>query len=365
MALVAALVVLLFELLAGAIGGSIATLLLLAIIAAGSWLAFIEERLLLDPVLPAAAALLAFAAATPVLLLWTDRERRFIRGAFGRYLSPELVGRLARNPDALSLGGEIRELTVLFSDIRNFTTLSEGLAPDALTSLLNDFLTPATDVLLGAEATLDKYIGDAIMAFWNAPLDIAGHPRKACLGALEMIAALNRLNARSGRSLSIGIGLNSGPCCVGNFGSSRRFNYSALGDAVNVASRVEGLTKQYHVPILVAEPTRRAAGDLAFLEADRVRVVGRSEPLPVHVLLGDAAYGQSGPFLALEAVHLRLLAAYRALDFEAAETALASTRALAPPSLAGLYDVYGERLATMRRDPPPVDWDGVFTAREK
>jgi adenylate cyclase len=361
----AGLIVLGFEVLTGAIASSLATALLIAAAAAGSWWAFVSGHLLLDPILPALAAALVFALTTPVLLLWTDREKRFIRAAFSRYLSPELVGRLAENPAALQLGGEMRDLTVLFADIRNFTPLSESLTPAALTTLLNGFLTPATDVLLGAEATIDKYIGDAIMAFWSAPLEIADHRRKACLGALAMLEALDTLGAHSGAKLTVGVGLNAGPCCVGNFGSARRFNYSAIGDSVNVASRVEGLTKQYKVPILVTEAVRAGAADLAFVEIDAVRVVGRHEPLVLFALLGDAAVAQSPEFNRFAAAQATFLAAHRALDFPAAESALAAVQAAAPQRLAGLFALYGERLAAMRATPPAAGWDGVFEAKQK
>jgi adenylate cyclase len=255
-ALLFGILVITLEALTGAGLSSFGTMLLLAIATGASWTAFRYQHLLLDPILPSAAALLVFVFATPVALLWTDREKRFIRSAFSRYLSPELVGRLADNPQALQLGGELRELTVLFSDIRGFTSLSEHLGPGELTALLNNFLTPATDVLLASEATIDKYIGDAIMAFWNAPLQIDDHRRKACLGALRMVEGLSELNRQTGLTLRVGIGLNTGECCVGNLGSAQRFSYSAIGDAVNVSSRVEGMTKQYKVAILVTEATR-------------------------------------------------------------------------------------------------------------
>jgi adenylate cyclase len=359
------LIVLTLEATTGAVVSTFGTAILIAAAAAGSWWAFRDQRMLLDPILPGATPLLVFALTTPVSLLWTDREKRFIRDAFSHYLSPELVGRLADNPSALRLGGEIRELTVLFSDIRGFTSLSEDMAPDELTNLLNRLLTPTTDVLLRAEATIDKYIGDAIMAFWNAPLDIADHARKACLAALAMQDALAALNRESGRELRLGIGLNTGPCCVGNLGSAQRFSYSAIGDNVNVASRVEGLTKQYHVPILVTEETRSAAGDLAFLEADLVQVVGRSKPLALYVLLGDAAHAATPAFAALTATHRGLVEAYRGCCWDAAQKALDELQRLAPAALAGLYDVYAERIAALRSDPPPADWDGVFVARQK
>ncbi|MFC6486436.1 CHASE2 domain-containing protein [Nitratireductor sp. GCM10026969] len=365
LALLFGLVILGVEWRAGALVSSLAAVALLAAAVGLSWLSFSRGHLLISPILPGGAVLGVFAVTMPVLLLMTDREKRFIRGAFGRYLSPSLVGRLANNPGTLRLGGEMRDLTVLFSDIRGFTSLSENLDPDALTRLLNDFLTPATDVLLESEATIDKYIGDAIMAFWNAPLDIADHPRKACLAALHMLDAVEALNRRSGHGLTVGIGLHTGPCCVGNLGSAQRFSYSAIGDSVNLASRVEGLTKQYGVTILVTEETRRGAADLAFVEADLVRVVGRKEPVPLHVLVGDAAQAHTPAFEAFAAAHGRFLAHYRRAEVDAAEAALAHTRRAAPVSLNKLYDFYARRLSAMRQDPPGADWDGVFVAEQK
>ena len=364
-AIVFGLVVMALEGWTGAVASSLGTAILVTIAVFVSWWAFKDQRLLIDPILPSAAAAVVFAFATPVLLLWTDREKRFIRAAFGRYLSPELVGRLADNPQDLKLGGELRELTVLFSDIRGFTSLSENLAPTELTALLNNFLTPATDVLLGSEATIDKYIGDAIMAFWNAPVPIEDHRRKACLGALRVVEVLADLNRRNGSGMKVGIGLNTGDCCVGNLGSAQRFSYSAIGDAVNVASRVEGLTKQYKLTILVTEATRLGAEDLAFLEADLVRVVGRAEPMPIHALLGDNAHAKSAGFAELARLHTEFLRRYRAVEYEAAEQLLAELVTTAPAELRDFYDIYVERLAVMRASPPQLPWDGVFTARQK
>jgi adenylate cyclase len=348
-----------------AVRSAIAAIVLVGVAVAVSWFGFSQYRLLLDPLLPAAAVAMVFIVTMPLLLLLTDREQQFVRGAFGRYLSPQLVERLGDNPEALKLGGELRDLTILFSDIRGFTGLSENLPPTALTELLNGFLTPMTDVLLRSDATIDKYMGDAIMAFWNAPLEIAEHPRKACLAALAMLASLEALNRQRSAPLRIGIGLNTGPACVGNLGSAQRFSYSAIGDSVNLASRVEGLTKSYGVTILVTDATRAAAPDLAFLEVDLVRVVGRAEPVPVHTLLGDATEAQSGAFQQLAAAHGRLVAAYRSVDLAAAEAALAEARAFGGDSLAELYQLYADRLDAMRLEPPAAGWDGVFTARQK
>lgn len=349
----------------GALVTSGMALVLIAIAFATSWWAFAGQRLLLDALLPGLAVALSFLVTTPILLLMSDRERAFVRGAFGRYLSPTLVERLSANPQALVLGGEERELTVLFSDIRGFTSMSEKMNPTELTALLNGFLTPMTDILLASEGTIDKYMGDAIMCFWNAPLDIAEHQRKACLAALRMVDTLHTLNEGREKPLKVGIGLNSAPCCVGNLGSAQRFSYSAIGDGVNLASRVEGLTKGYGVSILVTEPTRAAAGELAFLEVDLVRVVGRAEPVPIHTLVGDASVAATVAFKSLAADHAELIAAYRTADPDRAEAALARARAHGSADVAKLYDMYEERIAELRTHPPAPGWDGVFTATSK
>ncbi len=349
----------------GALVTSGVALVLIAIAFGASWWAFSGQRLLLDPLLPGVAVALSFLVTTPILLLMSDRERAFVRGAFGRYLSPTLVERLSANPQALVLGGEERELTVLFSDIRGFTSMSEKMNPTELTALLNGFLTPMTDILLASEGTIDKYMGDAIMCFWNAPLDIAQHERKACLAALRMVDSLVELNRGREKLLKVGIGLNSAPCCVGNLGSAQRFSYSAIGDGVNLASRVEGLTKAYGVSVLVTEPTRQAAGDLAFLEVDLVRVVGRADAVPIHTLVGDDTMAKSEAFRALATDHAELIAAYRAADTDRAESALAKARGHGSEDVAKLYDIYEDRIAEMRADPPLPGWDGVFTAKSK
>ena len=336
---------------------------LVAISAAGAWIAFVQWRLLLDPILPSVSVLSVYLTATALLLLLTDRERQFVRRAFGQYLAPALVERLADNPSALALGGETRELTVLFCDIRHFTALSESLDPQELTKLLNRFFTPMTDILLRSGATIDKYVGDQIMAFWNAPLVTPDHPRRACLAVLEMIEALADLNAREAEQIDVGIGLNTGLCCVGNLGSEQRFSYSAIGDAVNVAARVEGLTKQLKIASLLTENTARRVPDLPIMEVDLVCVVGRREPLAIFTVLPeDSIRGRDlGSFAT---AHSCMLAAYRSGDFPEAERRLAELRSDPPPVMVHLYGVYAERLSMLRRHPPD-DWDGVFRALEK
>ena len=344
---------------------SLAFALLLGGVFGLAWWAYTRHAWLLDP-LPALLCLLAvFVSMMPTLLFVGNREKRFVRSAFSRYLSPALVERLSHDAQALQLGGETRQITVLFSDIRGFTALSENLSPDALTTLLNDFLTPMTDVLLAHEATIDKYIGDAIMAFWNAPVDIAAHPRKACLAALGMAAAVDALNRERGSALRIGVGLNMGEACVGNLGSQQRFSYSAIGDTVNLASRVESLTKYYGVTLMVTDAVRAEAAELAYVEVDRVRVVGRNEPVQLFALLGDAQLAQQAEFAALAQAHAQVLALYRSGDFCAALNALQVLRMQSSAaSLAGLHALYVQRLEQLIIH-PPTQWDGIFTATSK
>jgi len=363
-ALLSLFVLLLAPYLAPSAGAFVAVLV--AAFAGGiSWFAFSEYRLLIDPILPAASVGATHVAATAVLLIVTERERRFVKTAFSRYLAPALVQRLADEPERLALGGETRELTILFSDIRGFTSLSEGLDPQELTRLLNDFLTPMTDILLAEDATVDKYIGDAIMAFWNAPLDVEEHPRRACVAALTMLRQLEELNAETGRAIEIGIGLNTGPCCVGNLGSRTRFNYSAIGDAVNIAARLEGLCKQFALPLVISQETAAGASDMMLLPVDKVRVVGRAEPLRLFTILDERDVADRAAYEALRAAHRKMLDLYVGGETEAALAALSELRGMAPARLSGLLDVYSERLAAFRAEPPPAGWDGVFTASQK
>jgi adenylate cyclase len=332
---------------------------------AGGWLAFAHHQLLLSPMLPAQCTLLAYGVGSGVRLLLSESERRFIRSAFSHYLAPSMVQQLMDNPQALILGGENREITLLFCDIRSFTGISERLGPIELTHFLNDFLTPMTDILMRNGATIDKYMGDAIMAFWNAPLETAEHRRRACRSVVEMEAALAVFNQTQPRPVAIGIGVNTGICCVGNLGSRQRFDYSAIGDPVNVASRAEGMTKQYGLTNLVTDSTAEGAAGLAVLEVDRVRVYGRDKPTPVFTVLGDEAYARGEDFQEVKRIHERFLSRYRARDFEAAAHDLDILSQTAPAALKGLYEVFAERLAAYRLAPPPADWDGTYSATSK
>ena len=331
--------------------------------------------------LPLVNPVIALAAMTLCLLLYrygfVDYQRRRIQSAFRHYLAPDLVTALAAHPERLQLGGETRVLTLLFSDIRGFTSIAEQFKtnPHGLSQLINKgFLSPMTSLIMARKGTIDKYMGDCIMAFWNAPLDDALHAGRACESALAMVGALDRINTdlaaeaeRDGRlflRLNIGIGLNTGECVVGNMGSDERFAYTAIGDAVNLASRLEGQTKAYHVPIILGEATRQAAPDWAALELDLIAVVGKVEPVHIYALIGDAARARSPEFVAHVEDHDHMLACYRARDWEGARAALAACRSR-DQALDQFYELYEQRLDRYAANPPDADWAGVFVAESK
>lgn len=369
------LLVIAFAWRASAMAGLLIVVIAVTAAIGGSWYAFRHYGFLLDPLYPSGVALVLFMGGTLINFLRTEREKRYVRGAFSRYLSPVLVDQLSQHPERLKLGGEIRELTLMFTDIRGFTKMSEGLDPESLTKVINSFLTPMTTVIQNCQGTIDKYIGDCIMAFWNAPIDVENHGKQAIKAALEMRQELVRLNARFKQEaaakgttpveIRTGIGLNSGLCCVGNLGSEQTFNYSALGDTVNIASRLEALSPAYGVDLVIGEETAQAAPDYAQLELDLVRVKGKLIPIRIFTALGDETTAASPEFKALKDRHDALLAAYRRQDWDAAEAAIAECRPLAPAYMRGFYDVYAERIAEFRAEPPPADWDGVYVATSK
>jgi adenylate cyclase len=336
----------------GARGGAIGGLLGLATVLAGSWLAYRGAGLLIDPVMPAVTVGAVYMAGTLVRFLGTERERAQIRGAFSRYMAPALVEQLAADPSRLRLGGETRDVSILFLDVRGFTSLSEGMDAQALTRFVNRLFTPLSDVILSHRGTIDKYMGDAVMAFWNAPLDDPEHARNAARAALAMLAELERLNTRwaeearaKGRAFSpvaVGIGIDTGECVVGNLGSEQRFDYSVIGDHVNLASRLEGLTKTYRVGIIVGEQTAAALGGMALIEIGAVPVRGKAQPVRIHALLGDEQRAAEPAFRRLAEAHAELTAAERAGDDEVHATALARCRAEAYPGLEGLYEALAQ-----------------------
>lgn len=279
-----------------------------------SWFAFSSSGLLLDPVFPMLATALIYIAMTVFLFAFADREKRFVRDAFKHYLAPELINRLQDDPKSLKLGGELKELSMMFMDIRGFTAISEKLSPTQLVDFLNILLSPLSDIIQMREGTIDKYIGDSIMAFWNAPLKVKDHPQKACIAALEMVSKLEHMNAENAfgfkakqlSDVTIGIGINTGVGCVGNLGSKSRFDYSVIGDMVNVASRIESTTKLASYPILISSSTAKECSNFAILWAGNLTLKGKSEKQDIYALIGDEEYAISHAFEALKIAHLEL-----------------------------------------------------------
>jgi adenylate cyclase len=464
------------------------------VVVLGAWYSYDLYGWMFDPVVPSLMLLLVALTTEGISFLKAETQRRQVRHAFAYYLAPELVDELANHPERLRLGGEQRTMSIMFCDVRGFTLLSERFKddPQGLTQIINQFLTAMTDVVLRHKGTIDKYIGDCIMAFWNAPVEDAEHATHACLAALEMRKALEGVNAelqgrgagagsdslqraaergiakaqygvgkcyrdgtgvkrdpataaiwfeRAARqgyapaqrniglryvhgdgvsrdpgeavfwltlaleqggmtgfereleelrrgldkeraqaietrlrtwvpkperggalTLDIGVGIASGDCVVGNMGSQQRFDYSVLGDSVNLASRLEGQSKTYGVPIIVAEATRALAPQLAFLELDLIAVKGKEEAVRIFALLGSSA--EAGEFVELTARHQRFLVAYRAQCWDEARRLAAECRSL-DARLADLYDMYETRIYGLELAPPGADWNGVFTAQNK
>lgn len=349
------------------------------VIAGASWYLFTEQRLLIDPTFPLVSSFFIYIVLVFTNYISEQAQRRRIRSAFGQYLSPALVERLAKSPDDLVLGGEVRALTVMFSDVRGFTTLSETYKndPQGLISLMNRLLTPLTNAIVNRQGTIDKYMGDAIMAFWNAPLDDPTHEIHACAAALDMMDKIEELNAARRNEaeqagarfvpINIGIGLNTGACVVGNMGSDLRFDYSALGDSVNLASRLEGQSKAYGVPIIIGSNTARAAKEkFAVIELDFIRVKGKNEPEIVYAVFGREELLQSPEFQALRNLTVGMLAQYRNRDWDGALASIELIRAADKDKwLAECCNIYEKRIAAFKEDPPPADWDGVFTLTTK
>ncbi len=295
-----------------------------------------------------------------------SRARRLLARLFGQYVPTELVDEMAHDPGTYTLTGSNRMMTVLFSDVRGFTTISEGLDPQQLTALMNEFLTPMTRIIHRHRGTIDKYMGDAIMAFWGAPVTDPDHARHALEAALEMIATLQSLDdhfkARGWPQIRVGVGLNTGEMTVGNMGSEFRLAYTVMGDAVNLGSRLESLTKVYGVQIMVSEYTRDAVTDHAFRELDCVRVKGKDRPVKIFEPLGLARELDATQQQELEQ-HTEALALYRAQDWARALQAFACLQQLQPGR--AVYRIYAERVAAFSVKPPPPDWDGAHNFLRK
>jgi adenylate cyclase len=362
MAAVAAVALLTLPMLAAALCSVLA---LVAYVIGASY--YFDQHIVLNLVYPPLALLLTYTAVVIYRVIFEQGQTRALRGVLGQYLSPSVVAHVTRDPDSLKLGGDQREMTVMFSDLRGFTSFSEKLDPETLVHLLNEYLTIMSDVIFKYEGTIDKYMGDAIMAFWGAPQHQPEHATLACRAALEMVTALEDLNRRwaeQGRPpLAMGIGINTGVMKVGNMGSSSRFDYTVLGDSVNLASRLEGLNKEYGTTLIISRATLDQTGD-TFHERflDLVAVKGKREPVEVFEILdAERVPGMhTGPALAAYDEGVQL---YRERDWLGAAAKFQEALRLSPDD--GPAAVYLRRCEDLLHDPPPVDWDGVYVMTRK
>jgi adenylate cyclase len=346
---------------------------------AASWILFSRYQMLFDATFPLIATLSVYMSMVLMGYFREQLDRRRIRSAFAQYLSPTLVEQLANSPQRLVLGGEERVITVLFSDVRGFTTIAETYKdnPHGLTTLMNRFLTPLTNAIMARNGTIDKYMGDAVMAFWNAPLDDPAHESDACHAALDMLERVDALNQEREREAStsgtrfvpikIGIGINTGRCTVGNMGSDLRFQYTVMGDSVNLASRLEGQTKAYGLPILIGSRTAAAvAGQFALLEIDSIRVKGKTEAEVIYAIVGRADVAASPEFRSLQDHWAMLRVCYRKQDWTGALKMIDLCRCECERlGLVGLIDAYADRIRRLEQRSPTPEWDGVFTAETK
>jgi adenylate cyclase len=292
----------------GPLAGLLVALVLIGALISTSYAAFAMRGWLIDATFPSAAAILVYTAMVYFQFSLTERNRQELRRAFGYYVAPELLSRIERSADQLKLGGEAREITVMFADMRGFTAFTEAHPPAETLAMLNTLFGALGKEIVDRHGTIDKFIGDSIMAFWNAPLDVADHARRAAESALAMRARLEALNREGGfGGIAIGIGLSTGEALVGNMGLESRFDYSAIGDTVNVASRVETESKIIGFDITASDELRRAVPDLAWLEAGTVQLKGKAKRMPVHILVGDAHVAISPAFIALHDAHLNWL----------------------------------------------------------
>ena len=348
----------------GPLSGLVVGLLFVGYLTVGNYQLFFLNNRWVGLTYAVGSIILIYIVSTTFNYFFEGREKRFIRTAFGRYVSPQVVSEMISSPSKLTLEGEEKNLSVLFSDIRGFTTLSEGLSPREMRILLNEYLTSMTDIIMERRGTVDKFIGDAIMAIWNAPLDDSNHPENAVDSALQMVSKLHELNpgwiARGFPEIQVGVGINTGLVNVGNMGSDSRFDYTVIGDNVNLASRLEGLNKVYGTEILVSEATYDAVKHRFFCRpVDNVRVKGKNRPVRIYQPLCDGPVDS----VCRESVEafVEMFECYEKGQFDDAMKSLKKTEIESDDPL---YAVYVERLERLIEN-PPEDWDGVFVAQTK
>jgi len=321
-----------------------------------------ESRIFLNVIYPIFLILISFIGTYLLRFILEQKERKFIEGAFGHYVNKDVVKQIMKDPKMLELGGVKRNITVFFSDIAGFTTISEKMEPDKLVKFLNEYLQEMTEVILGHRGTLDKYEGDAIMAFWNAPIALHDHALSACLAALENqehLAALRKKWTAEGKpSVYVRIGVNTGDAVVGNMGSENRFDYTAMGDSVNLGSRLEEINKQYGTEIIISEATfEKVKDDLLCRELDLIRVKGKTKPVRIYELISKKAAGKKDVQDKI-ATFAKALSDYRSKNFIAAKQGFEAIKDDKPS------EIFAKRCEEFMKN-PPEDWDGVWTYMTK
>jgi len=349
-----------------AVTGILFALIILGIFVAANMFIFSNYNIWLNIIYPALTMIVIYLAITVYRYVTEEREKKKIRGAFQYYLTASVINEMLKDPSKLKLGGDKKNLSVLFSDIRGFTTISEKLSPEDLVHLLNEYLTAMTDIVFKYDGTLDKYMGDAIMAIFGAPLDQPDHARRACQTALDMMNELHRLQkkwqAEGKPPLNIGIGINSGDMVVGNMGSQMRFDYTVMGDMVNLGSRLEGTNKEYGSNIIFSEFTYNAIKDsMCCRELDSVRVKGKKLPVKIYELLGEKK--DESKWKDFIDSFEKGLALYRACKWNEAIAQFQKTLELKPEDETSR--IYIERCKNLQENPPPMPWDGVFVMTKK
>ena len=322
-------------------------------------------------VFPLASALVMIASAFVLNMAYgyfaESRSKRELANLFGSYVPPELVDEMVKAPESYSMQAEARELTVLFCDMKGFTHLSESLSPEQLQQMLNRVFSRLTEVIRSHRGTIDKYMGDCVMAFWGAPVHSADHAHQAVMAARDMLKVLEQINtentAQGLPAIGLGIGINTGPMLVGDMGSDIRRSYTVIGDAVNLGSRLEALTRVYGVDIVAGELTRKQAQGIAWQEVDKVAVKGKDEAVTIFTPAGQGQVTNSAAVQEELSVWSRALKAYKAQDWDTCELHLFNLKRLYPHN--GLYDLYAARLAQLRQQPPPADWDGIMRFTSK
>ncbi len=367
-------VILVSGLMLGVIGlyfRALASFLLLCAGVAGylmtDYFLFIEKGWWLNSVYPVFTQLFVYTGITLHRFVFEEKEKRFIKGAFSQYLAPTVVEQVVKNPKLLKLGGERKVLTAFFSDVAGFSTISEALTPEQLTSLLNEYLTEMTDIIMGYEGTVDKFEGDAIIAFFGAPISFEDHARRACLASLDMQERLTQMRAvwkQQGRhELTMRIGLNTGLMVVGNMGSKSRMDYTMMGDSVNLAARLEGVNKQYGTQTMISQFTYELVKDAVEVrELDRIRVMGKAEPVTIYELIGKTNE-VSSEMKTILPVFKEGLDFYKKREWRKGIASF--EKVLAIDENDGPSKTYLLRCRDYLKSPPPVDWDGVFSMTSK